>query len=114
MLLNLNIALIAIASILCVIKSTPTVPNEIVSGKHNLFGANSKYVEDRGFVLTKASIFHSNGMHANTNPGIKLTFTSCSGAQRVILFESDSLVGVTEYSQAITQQVVGVDFCFGT
>jgi hypothetical protein len=41
MLLNLNIALIAIASILCVIKSTPTVPNEIVSGKHNLPGANS-------------------------------------------------------------------------
>ena len=87
---------VIIASIVSVVKSTPTNGIEVDSLTSTLTGAISKYVQDQGFILKNVSIFQNTagtGPLTAKNPGIKLTFESCSGVQQVLLYGSDSLDG---------------------
>ena len=95
------ISLMVILGIVNVGMSIPTNPVEIDTVTSNLAGANSQFVPNQGFMLTKVSMFQiNNSSYCNylrsCNPGIKLTFNSCTGAQHVLLYGSDSLGGAED------------------
>ena len=95
------IRLMVILGIVKVGMSTPTNPVEIDTMTSNLADANSQFVPNQGFMLTKVSMFQMNNISycsylKSCNPGIKLTFSSCTGAQHVLLYGSDSLGGAED------------------